>query len=529
METAVRKASRLDYEAPKQKHLQTLIGLTFQNPQNTVAIVDLLEKRLKENSWIIIFKVLITIHTLMNHGDEDRILSYIQTRHSALDTSKLRQKASGKGVVDIQNIYLYSDYLEQKVAAYRLLHVDYIKNTEDQQGKHESRLRHMTVEGGLLKDTMTLQKQLEALLRCQFVFGDGNNSISLAAFKLVLEDLLLLFQVINESIVNILEHYFEMNKVNARQSLDIYKRFERQAESTISFLEMAKRLQNDLNMPIPSIKHAPLSLSSALEEYLDEGNNPTPKPTTTTTTATTTTNNNNAVQQPTGNQITQTNPSLGQNLNQFQQQPQQVNNAASDFFSSIANERVNVMYNPTQTSFSQLSAPQQLTYPVQQPSFTGQPQLQQSSFTGQPQLQQPSFTGQPSFTAQPQQQFQALPAPTSIPSLQLPTMTGSSNHNPFRSSTLITPAQQQTLQQQNSLANANPFRASTLPSLGHSSTPNFSTMNQPVNSFATGNPFSSQQPVTMSPTIMSSNLNHNPFSPQQQQQQQQQQWGSSIF
>jgi hypothetical protein len=52
-----------------------------------------------------------------------------------------------------------------------------------------------------------------------------------------------------------------MNKVNARQSLDIYKRFERQAESTISFLEMAKRLQNDLNMPIPSIKHVRIRFS----------------------------------------------------------------------------------------------------------------------------------------------------------------------------------------------------------------------------------------------------------------------------
>jgi hypothetical protein len=33
--------------------LLALIGLTFQNPQNAVAIVDLLEKRLKENSWIV--------------------------------------------------------------------------------------------------------------------------------------------------------------------------------------------------------------------------------------------------------------------------------------------------------------------------------------------------------------------------------------------------------------------------------------------------------------------------------------------
>jgi hypothetical protein len=64
-----------------------------------------------------------------------------------------------------------------------------------------------------------------------------------------------------------LEHYFEMNKVNARQSLDIYKRFERQAESTISFLEMAKRLQNDLNMPIPSIKHVRIRFSPLIAIY----------------------------------------------------------------------------------------------------------------------------------------------------------------------------------------------------------------------------------------------------------------------
>jgi hypothetical protein len=254
-----------------------------------------------------------------------------------------------------------------------------------------------------------------------------------------------------------------------------------------------------------------LSLSSALEEYLDEGNKPTPKPTTTAT--------NNTQQQPTSNQVTQTN--VGQSMQQFQQQssfmqqPQQANNAALDFFSSIANERVNVTYNPTQSVYSQqpaFSAPQQqLTYPVQS-TFTSQPQ----SFTTQPQ----TFTSQPqSFTSQPQQSFQALPAPTSTPSLQLPSMTGSANHNPFRSSTLVVPSPPAT-QQQSSLGNANPFRASTLPSLGHSSTPNLNTMNglQPVASFNTGNPFSSQQPMTMSPT----NLNHNPFSSQQQ-------WGSSIF
>jgi hypothetical protein len=82
METAVRKATRLDYNPPKQKHLQSkkekkdikivytykinirffffffiaLISLTFQSPGNAASIIDLLDKRLRENSWIVCIK-----------------------------------------------------------------------------------------------------------------------------------------------------------------------------------------------------------------------------------------------------------------------------------------------------------------------------------------------------------------------------------------------------------------------------------------------------------------------------------------
>lgn len=102
---------------------------------------------------------------------------------------------------------------------------------------------------------------------------DVDNNISLYAFRLLVEDLLVLFQVINESIVNILEHYFAMDKSDARTSLEIYKRFAKQTEDTISFLERARRLQHELHISIPTVKHAPLSLAAALQEYLDDACN----------------------------------------------------------------------------------------------------------------------------------------------------------------------------------------------------------------------------------------------------------------
>lgn len=88
-----------------------------------------------------------------------------------------------------------------------------------------------------------------------------DNNISLYAFRLLTEDLLVLFQVINESIVNILEHYFAMEKADARTSLEIYKRFAKQTEDTISFLDRARRLQHELHISIPEVKHVSIYIS----------------------------------------------------------------------------------------------------------------------------------------------------------------------------------------------------------------------------------------------------------------------------
>lgn len=61
-----------------------------------------------------------------------------------------------------------------------------------------------------------------------------------------------------------MEHYFAMDKPDARTSLEIYKRFARQTEDTISFFNRAKSLQNELDISIPSVKHVSYIYSSSL-------------------------------------------------------------------------------------------------------------------------------------------------------------------------------------------------------------------------------------------------------------------------
>jgi len=80
-----------------------------------------------------------------------------------------------------------------------------------------------------------------------------------------------------------------MSHVDAEQALVIYRHFCKQAKYAVEYLGVAKKLQNLLNVPIPSLKHvmsptsltssladtfsqAPVSLVGALEEYLNDPN-----------------------------------------------------------------------------------------------------------------------------------------------------------------------------------------------------------------------------------------------------------------
>lgn len=46
-----------------------------------------------------------------------------------------------------------------------------------------------------------------------------------------------------------------MKKDDARISLDIYKRFADQTEATTKYLDKARRLQGEMGITIPALKH----------------------------------------------------------------------------------------------------------------------------------------------------------------------------------------------------------------------------------------------------------------------------------
>ena len=99
---------------------------------------------------------------------------------------------------------------------------------------------------------------------------EPENDITLCALRLLVQDLLALFPVMNEGVINVLEHFFELSKPDAERALSIYKRFAVQTDMVVRFLTVAKRFSSSTRLDIPKLEHAKLSLASSLEEYLND-------------------------------------------------------------------------------------------------------------------------------------------------------------------------------------------------------------------------------------------------------------------
>ncbi len=91
-------------------------------------------------------------------------------------------------------------------------------------------------------------------MRTKLYLDQLEDELNVTALRLLVKDLLILFQASNEGVMNVLEHYFEMSHVDAESALNIYRTFCKQTERVVEYLGVAKKLQNLLNIPIPNLK-----------------------------------------------------------------------------------------------------------------------------------------------------------------------------------------------------------------------------------------------------------------------------------
>ncbi|XP_055791470.1 phosphatidylinositol-binding clathrin assembly protein-like isoform X2 [Salvelinus fontinalis] len=244
---AVCKATTHEVSGPKKKHLDYLIHCTNELNVSVPHLADTLFERTANNSWVVVFKSLITTHHLMMYGNE-RLIQYLASRNTLFNLSNFLDKGALQGYDMSTFIRRYSRYLNEKALSYRLVAVDFTKMKRGVDGM----MRTMTVDK-LIKTLPIIQNQLDALLDFQANSNELTNGVINNAFLLLFKDSIRLFAAYNEGVINMLEKYFDMKKNQCKDALEIYKTFLNRMTKLSEFLKVAE---------------APSSLLEALEQHL---------------------------------------------------------------------------------------------------------------------------------------------------------------------------------------------------------------------------------------------------------------------
>ncbi|KAJ2921009.1 hypothetical protein H1R20_g16081, partial [Candolleomyces eurysporus] len=285
----VKLACKPKAAAPKAKYLDPIIAATWSDDGSISDVCKALVPRLREPNHIVVFKALIVLHLMVRNGSTDNVLGYLSHDNSL--RLKNVTSANWEGYSAPENVGHYALYLDSRIRAYRDLKHDAIRvqsdtnrdmrnsmSVDDEQIRSSSRrgkpkndppaalptrsktiigrkLRSMTVEKGLLRETRIVHSMIDHLVECRFYLDDLEDELNIEALRMLVKDLLILFQAGNEGVINVLEHYFEMSHVDAEDALTIYRHFCTQTEKVVEFLGVARKLQNLLNVPIPNLKH----------------------------------------------------------------------------------------------------------------------------------------------------------------------------------------------------------------------------------------------------------------------------------
>ncbi|KAI9038546.1 ENTH domain protein [Aspergillus affinis] len=257
-EKSVKGATKVKLAAPKSKYIEHILVATHTGEAGVAEIFRTVQLRLRDSTWTIVFKSLIVIHMMIREGQLDATLQYMAENPRKLAISGFSE-AQSQG----HNIRRYSDYLIARANAFETTKTDYVRSGQ-------GRMRRLTVEKGLLRETEIVQKQIRALLKCDLLTDEVENEITLTAFRLLTLDLLTLYSVMNEGTINVLEHYFEMSRPDSERALDIYKTFAAQTEEVVKFLGVARHFQSATRLEIPKLKHASTDLTRLLEDDLND-------------------------------------------------------------------------------------------------------------------------------------------------------------------------------------------------------------------------------------------------------------------
>lgn len=484
---------------PKQKYVDPILSGT-SSARGLQEITHALDIRLSDTAWTIVYKALIVLHLMIQQGEKDVTLRHYSHNLDVFQLRKISHTTKWSSN-DMRALQRYDEYLKTRCEEYGRLGMDHLRDNYSSLKLGSKNQLSMDEE---LDHVESLEIQINVLIRNKYSVSDLENHLLLYAFQLLVQDLLGLYNALNEGVITLLESFFELSIEHAKRTLDLYKDFVDMTEYVVRYLKIGKAV----GLKIPVIKHITTKLINSLEEHLREetkrqrGEPSEPqqdrKPSTAISSISSHNNNNNdknksiaqkkleqireqkkLLEQQLQNQQLLISPTVPQDAyNPFGSQQQDLNNDTFSFEPTQPQMTAQVPQ-PTANPFL---IPQQQQQALQLTSASTMPQPSEIQITPNLNNQQtgmyasnlqytPNFTGS-GFGGYTTTENNAMMTGTLDP-----TKTGS--NNPFSLENIAREQQQQNFQN-----SPNPFtlqQAQTTPILAHSQT---------------GNPFQAQNVVT---------------------------------
>ncbi|OBA24695.1 GAT-like domain-containing protein, partial [Hanseniaspora valbyensis NRRL Y-1626] len=265
----VKGATKIKLAPPKEKYLTPiLIGCSSSSSSKDAQdILFLLHKRLSDSAFTICYKSLIVLHYILNecnNSDNRKLLKYVYNEF--LNGSSKKDYYCRASESDLMALKRYKEYLFARISIINPAHLEVLKeNNSNTNSKNKIQIEQII-------NTIKLEIEcIGKLLKNKYSIHDltNTNNLLLTCFKLLTNDLLVLYNILNEGIITILESFFELKLELQKETCELYDDFVMITEDVVKYLKIGKQC----GLSIPVIKHITTKLGKSLREHLESTEN----------------------------------------------------------------------------------------------------------------------------------------------------------------------------------------------------------------------------------------------------------------
>eukprot|EP00049_Salpingoeca_infusionum_P001420 m.48175 g.48175 ORF g.48175 m.48175 type:complete len:334 (-) comp11014_c0_seq1:138-1139(-) len=273
---AIIKATDSKRAPPKLKHVKALVSLSFRRdvPVNDIA-QQLTTTAETSKSWIVVLKTLVVVHKMLRNASSP-FCQAIATETTALGVDRFHDSKQPFGPEMTQIIHAYGAYLSFHLGLLRKhgftpIHAGATGKCEFLTGKPSPKT------SAFIQDMQGSQDALFEVIRSIAPAADSAASAKRAErdellqdlivqdmLKLVVNDGLRLFSIVNDAMIAMLATFFTtMPKLECAAHLELYEKFTQHCLSLDDLVDLAKRFAL-VGPDVPELSQAPLSIIDKL-------------------------------------------------------------------------------------------------------------------------------------------------------------------------------------------------------------------------------------------------------------------------